>query len=318
MMNLSDTLQQFLTDTEITTESNQVVYQGNEALLEHINQNFDLWVHEDLIVEQEFNALHLAILTGQHQDITKLCESGIEINATDSLGRSPLAWAVALQHPVSIKALIKAGAKPRSSTPLKKNTYMPILWDAIMEDNGVAWRALLEAGINIQSGHFIMGGIGQYNRFADTPLHLAAALNHHRSIFELKSLPNIDINALHFGQTALHVAVEFGNSDAILTLIDLGADITITNDRGQNALQMATALGRANVVTTLLQYMDANDTDQDGHTIVDVAVFTDNIKMLQILLQLGRINEHTRQQAFLIAQGKKDPQVVACFSDVRS
>ncbi len=187
-----------------------------------------------------------------------LLAAGADVNAVDSVGTTPLGWAVGLGKMENVRCLLRAGADVSPNPPAT-----PPLFHA--SNLGMAAQ-LIAAGADVNQGSAAEG----------TPLMRAAARGN-RELAELYLGLGADVNARDGrGNTALHVA----RSESMVDLLkNNGAEPSLLNNRGETPLfeimhsaAMVRALVAAGVPLdivsaerklTALQVMLADDREDD-------------------------------------------------------
>jgi len=144
------------------------------------------------------------------------------------------------------------------------------------------------------------------DKYGNTPMHLAALRNNHTALLELlKARKKIDINAINDeGNTALHNAVLKGNADSMAILLLHHADTTIKDKRGHTALTVTDNKGNtpfhltarlmidgknlSDLIKILItNRLDINAKNNDGQTVLHVAVTAKQFDLVQELLDNG-------------------------------
>jgi len=171
-------------------------------------------------------------------EIRKLLADGVDVNARDSFGHTPLMYAVAdprnkyaefyrragWQPDIeSIRTLLAAGADP-NATDRSDLTVLMLAEDSTLEP-------LFAGGANVNLR----------NKNGDTALMYAARKCDNRAI-EMEIAHGAEVNiSNNLGWTPLMFAAERGCLTAIRLLLRAGADSTAKNLSGQNALALAKA-----------------------------------------------------------------------------
>ena len=161
-----------------------------------------------------------AAIDGRTTTIKVLLLMGVDTNAKDMDGRTPLHLAAAKGHTVVVKMLLDAGAECDAKD---EDGWTP-LYDAADKGYTAAVEALLLAGANTDL----------QDKSGRTPLHLAAAKGHTAVVAELllKAEAKIDVKDEH-GQCPLHEAVDKGHATASKILLAAGADPNTTDSVGR-------------------------------------------------------------------------------------
>lgn len=91
----------------------QAAQSGNEESLKNVFDRFEGSFDPNVQFNPDkdgFNALHFAALQGHNNLIDLLVKNGVNINATDAVGRTPLYLAVIKQFPDTVRVLLEHGA----------------------------------------------------------------------------------------------------------------------------------------------------------------------------------------------------------------
>ena len=197
----------------------------------------------DFIEEQNYTQLHKIILRLSMLDLEETIRSGAEdINATDVMGRTALAWAACRGDDRAIVTLLRHGAKVNT---LDVQHSAPVC-HAADRNHPICIRLLLEAGadpdIAAKLGYKVGGPLNCAARNASDPIVLKTLLD-----FDA----NPDLSGID-GMTALiHAARRNYVSFAVL-LLEYGADINAQSTAGQTPLTTAIAYNSHNVLQLLL------------------------------------------------------------------
>ncbi len=226
-------------------------------------------------------ALHMAVRSGNLNEVDKLLASGADVNARDTLGGTPLldaAWAgnveiarVLLQHGADVNAVHREAG----STALEY---------AVLTGRTAIVKLLLAAGANTARRY----------RYDQTVLHLAAARGFPQ-ILELLVNSRIALNPVDVnGNTPLDEAVLHNQAESVRFLIAHGADVKYTHPvDGRGPVHEAAIKGFSNLLPILV---DAGASpvlrDRSGQTPLDLALAYKNANVVAVLLKLGsRISE---------------------------
>ena len=165
-------------------------------------------------------------------------ESGSDVNAKNSLGMTPLHWALQHREDRLVEALLAAGADPNAT-----NRYLvPALWIPCRAGDSANAIRLLEAGGDANSS--LQGG--------ETVL-MTAARTGSVEIIRYLAEHGAELNAAEqSGQTALMWACAEGQTEAVETLLKLGADPLINLPSGFNAFFFAAREGKTKTVFKLI------------------------------------------------------------------
>lgn len=184
------------------------------------------------------------------QMIKILLEKGLDINAQNNCGSSPLIMACAYGMNKITLFLLQQGAN-LSLTNEKGNTALHETIYCQTDDLKERIEILISHGANINA----------INNEGETPLHLILDqyLDHEMTI------------------------------ETLFFMRDQGADFTIKNNNGETPFRKALSTGNLRMVRLLLDKFAANinDVDSDGNTALHIAIQRNNIDMLNFLLNKG-------------------------------
>ena len=196
---------------------------------------------------------------GTLAEVMFLIESGADINARDSDGRTPLGWAAEHGDPRCINALIEAGARVNSydgkmrvwhssaiSAEEKKAKAQSGVYDGVPTDTPLHRAARRRSPANVKALIFAGADIDARQKCEPehTSLHIAARSGSPMTVGALLGA-GADIAAKdYYGGTALHVAAESESPATIKVLLRAGADIRAQCDWfGSTALHRAATNG---------------------------------------------------------------------------
>ena len=192
-----------------------------------------------------YRGLHAAAAQGSVDDIRRLTQTGADLNARDSNGRTPLHVAAFQGHGIVARALTAAGANPS----LIDNQRYDAVTIAAVRDDVPTLRALLAAGASVKLVTSVYDG---------TALIAAAHLGHDGIVRELirAGAPLDHVNNL--GWTALIEAVILGDggsrhTETVRALVEAGANPKIPDKNGMTSLQHAEARGYDSIASILRQ-----------------------------------------------------------------
>ncbi len=194
-----------------------------------------------------YSGLHAAAQRGDVALIQRLGTTAaldkVNVNATDSYGRTPLHVATFAKQREAIRALVKVGA---DLNKLENDRYDAVTIAAVADDEETL-RVLLQLGASAKL---------TTSRWDGTALIAAAHLGHDGVVRQLiqAGAPLDHVNNLH--GTAAIEAVVLGNGGtrhqaSLKALIDAGANLKLTDRQGQTPLQLARARGFSEMAAML-------------------------------------------------------------------
>lgn len=254
----------------------------------------------------QWTALHYAAYGKKPSLIQTLVDLGLEINATDKYGQTPITVAAVDGDEEVVSAYIQASADPNIAdrqgvTPLHHAAY----WgnEAIVRllmKNGADVAALTQTGrtpldFAVENGHaklrtvFPLGAAtgltaGSVNDPAWTQLRNNVLSGDPSNIARLAA--SIDLNATDDqGFTLLHHASTRDFPRVIQALVSAGVDVNVADTLSSwTPLMMAVSSENHNTVKMLLMSgADVNHTDARGWTALHIANFNGDFAMLEIL-----------------------------------
>ncbi len=192
-----------------------------------------------------YTGVFAAAARGDVATIRKLADSGVDLKARDSHGRTPLHVAAHARQRDAMRALVGAGADPNA---LESDRY-DIVTIAAVADDEPTLAVALELGCspkNITS------------RYDGTALIAAAHLGHDGVVDMLirAGAPLDHVNNL--GWTALIESIVLGNGGrrhtaTLKALVDAGANVNLPDRRGVTPLAMARERGYRDMIAILVK-----------------------------------------------------------------
>ena len=231
----------------------------------------------------------------------RLIDQGVDVNAQDGMGSTPLHYVGA--SPTLAQTLLLHGANVNARN---QNGITP-LHNVFGEKNMAVMALLIEAGAEVNA----------QNNEQLTPLHLAYNTGS-PEIADLLIRHGADVNArTNLNYTPLHYAVSANSGVGVAErLLQAGADLTLQNDAGA---VIHTPYFDPAVLQLLLDYgADVNLANAAGHTPLHVHRF--NPELIGPLLAAGAnlmVQDHQGRtalhQAVLEEQSFFGPELVALF-----
>ncbi|EEP77276.1 predicted protein [Uncinocarpus reesii 1704] len=198
---------------------------------------------EDFIEESNFTQIHKIVLglslLSLEEEIAFYLD---DIDTTDSMGRTPLAWAAARGDSRAVVTLLSHGADP-NITDIQLSGPVS---NAAARGHTVCVRLLLEAGADPEPP--LPNGVRK-----GSPLTVATRNTTDPVL--LKSLLDFgaDVDSRGSdGQTPLIHAAQTDNSSFAMLLLEYGADINAATDTGSTALTTAITYNSHNVLRLIL------------------------------------------------------------------
>ena len=242
--------------------------------------------------EYHFSKLHsivLGLVPGRLEE--ELARPGVEINATDSRGRTALSWAIGRQDHIATKLLLNYKA---DLSIINNHGDSPLAF-AAFGNNIIGLRLLLEAGATIT----------QKDSFGRNCLHLASIGNHTDTLkaadtIEVLIAAGCDIHEKNdFGSTPLNIAAQYSSSAMLRSLMSHGSEINTIDLEGDCPLLNA-LLDCKDENTRLLLERGADYTKINnlGHTILHRAAQSGSLQTLEILrsAKLSRIDPNAKDK----------------------
>jgi len=228
--------------------------------------------------------VHLAVETDSDVQLKKLLAKGLDPNAKNEAGETPLAYASTYGRAKVLAVLSSASGVQQDVRNADGET--PLL--------GAASTGEVAAGMKLLSGG---ADAKATDKNGETALHKLASLSkHNRVTFKVddaksnefvetliaKGTP-VDAKRKYDGTTALLVAVHQGHVPTVTTLLAKGANPNAANDLGEKPILIAAKNGDAPVVKALLDAKaDPNASDRTGRGTLKLAQdYPDVVSMLK-------------------------------------
>ncbi len=214
-----------------------------------------------------------------------LLDKGADVNATDSLGITPLIQAVSTNQMNKLQILLKAGANVNHTDEL----FRTALSIAIENNDAEIVKVLLENGADSEQ----IFKENPRNMLPSKPLTLACIKRNAEIVkLLLKHKANADII---FGQenvwskSPLETAAFYSTPEIVQLLIDNGASVNQQNwhEKGTPLMAAVTANNLENVKILLEHKVDPNLKDKFEHTALWYAQRKGNKEIIQLLRKYG-------------------------------
>ena len=220
--------------------------------------------------------LTASIQAGDMDAVRTLINTGVDLNAWDAQGNSPLHIAAVENNPDLIALLLNAGAEIDRQRWGSGDT--PLL-EAVQHHSDEATLLLLERGAD-----------PTYAAWRGPPLQSAVSQNARALVIDAL----IAHGAIKNARESRHIIAVFFTAartqhkgPTIRRLVDAGISVDVRDERQQTALMLAAWTGRAESVTTLLELgADPHAKDADGITATDKAQTRGHDKIAELLSAL--------------------------------
>ncbi len=215
-------------------------------------------------------AIIVAVKQGNVQEVKKLLQEGVDVNAKDASERTALMYAVQTFNVALIKLLLQAGAnvneKNDEDGPILVQVIMNILRRLEKNDYGSKLKISIKKAKKIEE----IKQIGV-------------------AIIDLLLEAGADVNARMVGGTSvLMFAVLFSEVPIVEKLLQKGADVNARDDNDPTVLMAAVSKSSAAMVTLLLQAgADINAKDNTGKTALTYAKERNSKGVIDVLKQAG-------------------------------
>ena len=234
------------------------------------------------------NLLHMAIAGNNIRLIAYLLNKGIDIDATDSLGNTPLCI-VAYQS--GLEAMMRYLIRRRATLNHKNNKQHSALMIAMGRGHAEYVNILLDAGAEIQTSDGLETPLTLCHDAIERFPEEAAAFRRIESRLLIKGgHPDPFINDLHW--TPLFQTVTRPQSEKVKAhlalLLKLGANVNHRDKNGRTALMLSCSTGRGEIAQKLLNnYADPDIIDIYGWSALMFAVYYNHVRIVHMLLEHG-------------------------------
>ena len=255
--------------------------------IEKVKNRLAVSTNPNFTCHGENNRLHIALLHREHNIAQQLMGTDIDVEARDTLERTPLHVAAYLANYEVAKQLIATGANVGAEdcirqTPLHHACQRGNISVVQTPDHRVA-QLLVDNRATIDAPDIQRR----------TPLHIAAN-NDHRNAIRLLRAAGAEINSRDSQQkTPLHYAADKGNWCTVKMLIDLGADPNVADEYQKTPLHYAvsgpvsyrTITDHYKTVKLLLKAnADPNARDNRQHTPLFCVALKGDTEIVKLLL----------------------------------
>ena len=257
------------------------------------------------------SVLHWAVEFDQVDLIDQFVKVGLDVNAENNDGRTPLHSAAANGNLESVRKLLESGGKA-SMTVVAGNGGTP-LHEAVAKGHKDVVSVLLEEGCPIgvkdSDGESVLHWAVEFDQVdlidqfvkvgldvnaedndGRTPLHSAAAngnLESVRKLLESGGKASMTVVAGN-GGTPLHEAVAKGHKDVVSVLLEEGCPIGVKDSNGQSVLHWAVEFDQVDLIDQFVKVgLDVNAENNDGRTPLHSAAANGNLESVRKLLESG-------------------------------
>ena len=230
-------------------------------------------INSDYLEERQFSRLHKIVLGLEFQDLREeLAACRGNINTTDSIGMTPLAWASRRGNQKAVQHLLEYGADPDIAC---HSGSTPLLYTAL-SGSAESLRLLVAAGAD--TAHTSAHG--------SNAAHMAARYQCSRTFWKALAATGVGLNERRpiDGAAPLSAATVYNNMTAAATLLDNGAIINILDYDGDSPLYTS-IYSHSHDITQLLLTRGANymASNNDGDSILHFTARYGGIRTVEVL-----------------------------------
>ncbi|WP_341821498.1 ankyrin repeat domain-containing protein [Wolbachia endosymbiont (group A) of Myopa testacea] len=238
------------------------------------------------------NDLIQAAKKGDINEVRRLISEGVDVNAKDNIGWTPLRWAVKNNHSTTAEVLLDNGADLITFDSVQER----YVWRKYQEIETEHCKNSLHLAArlgNLEAVEDLLGkgaDVNAQNDIGNTPLHFAAENGHKEVVDALLGKDGINVNAQDkYNNTPLHLAAQMGYAEIVKDLLDKGANVNAKDKSGWTPLHLATIYKHEDIVKLLLDD-EANVTAVDNHRYTPLhyaTIGSNKIQMIRDLLHKG-------------------------------
>lgn len=222
-------------------------------------------------------ALHYAAFYNRKDIVEYLISMGAELNAKNSSGFTPLAWAVDRGLVDITWMLLEAEADPaiadsKGNTPLHKATTLKNA-------------QMVETLLSINTDEEEWCKVNARNTEGCTSAYFAA-FQGSNDVLQILIDFQANINLPSFKNiTPLHRAVSANRLDTVKMLLENGARINDSDDNGRTALHLSVSLNNVELVKLLLEHRPALSLDANSNNALQIAQAKKLTELVEILTE---------------------------------
>ncbi len=247
--------------------------------------------------------------------LSLLAQSGWNLNATDTEGRTPLTYTIANVHEsvavnrikqlLALQAVDVNAPDAKGETPLTlsvskgKESYVKLLLECDKVDKNkpaIPMRDKDDIFLRDKDDIFLSGcdkvDKNKPNQQLRTPLMVAALVNNEEMV-KLLHQAGADVNAAtDEGYTALMLCVQAGKPDMVKTLLGLSGIDVNKKPKEHNAIELAVEADNADIVQALLTApgVDVNAVIQNGRTWLHMAAAGGKVEAIKAILSVPGVD----------------------------
>lgn len=248
--------------------------------------------------------------------LSLLAQSGWNLNATDTEGRTPLTYTIAnvyesvavnrMKQLLALQAVDVNAPDAKGETPLTlsvskgKESYVKLLLECdkvdknkpaiLMRDKDDIFLSKCDNDIFLSESD--KADKNKPNQQQRTPLMVAALVNNEEMV-KLLHQAGADVNAAtDEGYTALMLCVQAGKPDMVKTLLGLSGIDVNKKPKEHNAIELAVEADNADIVKALLTApgVDVNAVIQNGRTWLHMAAAGGKVEAIKAILSVPGVN----------------------------
>ncbi len=263
----------------------QASYRGDLLAIARSDQSNDRLFQ---LNEDEQTLLHPAVLSNNIKLVCYLLNKGLNIDAADKHGNTPLSLSVFFAGGEETVAYL---IRRHATLDHQNNQRQSPLFTALQKGHLGYIHQLLEAGADINTTDgmhtpltLCHDALEKYPEQADAFRKLESHLMIHGA--------SVDVRINELGWTPLFYCVTHSQDEATKQqfelLLKLGANINHRDRNGRTPLMLACSTGRTQLLQRLLDnYANPDLIDQFGWSALMFAVYYNHVRMVRLLLEYG-------------------------------